>query len=186
MECFIPIKKREELLKVKKADIRPVEGKWFNVNPQEIDKNLFKSSRSDFKQEKTRQLILEALAQAEEEPIYNQPFKTYMTFENWSLKSIIKFRNSTSKYEKEYLADWVEQALEWAQRINNGDTWENLCNSPDQAYWSRTIIWKNGYLRLIGGSFQEKNSCPATDVGFKDLTSKYELYALVPLIATRQ
>ena len=31
------------------------------------------------------------------------------------------------------MADWVEQAFEWAQRISNGESWKTICNDADTA-----------------------------------------------------
>lgn len=52
------------------------------------------------------------------------------------------------------IADWVEQALEWAQRICNGESWEELCNKRDTANWYRVVRWKNGRYRQSGGSYK--------------------------------
>ena len=78
-------------------------------------------------------------------------------------------------------ADWVEQALEWAQRISNGESWEVICNNADTANWYRMIIWKNGYARLVGGSRNRSNVFPASDVHNYDYDS-YGIIYTVPLV----
>ena len=55
----------------------PEKGKWFNVNPLEIDKELFQKRRKDPEQEKTRRLILEAFKEFESNPFkYKRNFRT--------------------------------------------------------------------------------------------------------------
>lgn len=59
-------------------------------------------------------------------------------------------------------AYWVEQALEWAQRIANGERWEAVCNDFDNARCFRLVIWKNGHHRFVGGSYNRRKA--ASDV----------------------
>ena len=149
--------------------------KRFQVTPIDIDRNLFKEERKDKKQEHTRKLILEAFRNVEKNPWkYGKPFKT---------KVMEKELNSgvfSGKDESDegHIANWVEQALEWAQRIHNGESWETLCNIPDISRWYRIIIWKDGKLRYIGGSSADSNKSPATAIHqvnfrYKKSTCKY-------------
>lgn len=61
-------------------------------------------------------------------------------------------------------ASWVEQALDWAQLIANGESWENICNAEDTANCYRLIVWKNGYACVVGGSVYNNNYLPASYV----------------------
>ena len=142
----------------------PTEGKWFEVNPLTIDRNLFSEKREDSRQEETRKLILKALAEVDAKPErYARKFKTLIPAKTWDSKPVKKFRELACKLG-DHMADWVEQALEWAQRIANGETWGTVCNDPDTANFYRLVVWKNGYAWLVGGSRKSNNNYPASDV----------------------
>ena len=84
----------------------------------------------------------------------------------------------------DHIADWVELALEWAQRIQNGETWKSLCNNPDTTNCYRLVVWKNGDARLVGGSICDDNYLPATDVTGNDFYDNDFLSDTVPLIVS--
>lgn len=42
-----------------------------------------------------------------------------------------------------FMINWVQQAFEWAQRISNGESWEDVCNKEGNIKYERLIIWKN-------------------------------------------
>ena len=52
----------------------------------------------------------------------------------------------------DHLADWVEQAMEWAQRIANGEKWETICNQADTIGCYRVIKGKDGRPKFVGGN----------------------------------
>ena len=162
--------------------MHPTEGVPFEVNPF-IDRNLFQEKREDRRQEWTRQLILEAFAMVDENPKkYGKPFKTLMpekTWQSWKkVGELIDIAYKLGNHE----ADWVEQALEWAQRIFNGETWEDICNNPDTANWYRLVKWKNGYYRLVGGSRGPNIVTPASHVISNDFGSSFGILYTVPLV----
>ena len=163
---------------------RPTEGVPFEVNPSGIDRKLFQEEREDSRQEWTRQLILEAFTKMDEDPTrYGNSFKTLMPEKTWRWKyvrDLIKLANKLG----DHIADWVEQALEWAQRISNGETWEDICNNPDTANWYRLFKWKNGYYRLVGGSRGNDDDSPASDVNYNYCNSnnKCNFADTVPLV----
>lgn len=160
----------------------PIEGKCFAVNPSLIDQSIFKQKRNDIEQEKMRRTIVKAFTEMKDNPWkYSKPFKTLIPKKTWSEMAVwelIEF----SKNVGDHITDWVEQALEWAQRITNGETWENVCNTPDTAKWYRLVIWKNGHARIIGGSTENHNDCPACDVGCDDCNIGDVLANTVPSI----
>jgi len=131
----------------------PTEGKLFKVNPLGIDRSKFKKPRSDERQEWTRQTILNALYRVDKCPEkYASAFYTMIPEKKWN-------GNKTGPELEAYandlggqIADWVEQSLEWAQRITNGESWETICNNPDTAKWFRVIRCDDVYYRLVGGS----------------------------------
>ena len=141
-----------EHLKTKTSSERPTEEKWFEVKPQSIDQGLFKKKRANGRQEATRQLILEAFAEVKANPEkYSGNFETMMPKKDWDREIVAELEKKASQLG-DHIADWVEQALEWAQRITNGETWKSICNDPDTANWYRLVKWKDGYFRLVGGS----------------------------------
>lgn len=144
---------------------KPVEEKGFKVNPFEINQKLFKKQRKDKYQERTRQIILEAFEELKEKPEkYADPFITFRPEKNWigtkSIQELIDLAESIG----DHLMDWVEQALEWAQRIQNGESWETVCNEPDTAKYHRLILWKNGRIRFLGGCTKINSCASATNV----------------------
>ena len=131
---------------------KPTEGEWFEVKPQAIDQKLFEKEREDKRQERTRQLILEAFVEMKNKPEkYGKNFKTMMPKKTWSSKTVTQLKEMASKMG-DHNANWVEQALEWAQRIANGESWEDICNAKDTANWYRLVVWKDRYTRLVGGA----------------------------------
>ncbi len=127
------------------------EKEWFEVNLATIDKALFAEKRTDERQEATRKLILKAFARAESNPAkYAKHFKTVLPEKLWTEKTIAQLKQVAIAIG-DHVADWVEQALEWAQKISNGETWEAICNEPDCSKWHRIIIGKNGQAYIGGG-----------------------------------
>lgn len=179
------VTKQEEKDAQKRAETEmaqtPTEGKWFEIKPAEIDQRLFSEKKSDQRQERTRQLILEAFAEMKNNSKYARTFKTLMPEKIWNVKSVNELRAIACNLG-DHMADWVEQALEWAQRIANGKTWKEVCNDPDTANWYRLIEWKNGYARVVGGSRKNFNNDAASDVDGYDCNPNNRLFSTVPLV----
>ena len=138
---------------------KPTEGKWFRVNPMEIDQEFFKKCRlKDIRQKETRIIILRAFEEVNGNPQkYGRPFFTMIPKKTWESKTVAELM----KYAKEkgdHIADWVEQAMEWAQRIHNGESWETLCNKPDTAKWYRLVVSKHPFFAKAVGHSSESNS----------------------------
>ena len=169
----------ETILKVIQV---PTEEKWFEVNPQAIDQSVFQEKRNDVKQEVTRKLILEAFAEVKKYPEkYGRKFETMMPKYTWVSKTASELDKLACELGS-HNADWVEQALEWAQRICNGEKWEAICNHSDTSSSYRMIVWKSGNYRLVGGSRIDESYEPASSVFCYDETSKDVLYNTVPLV----
>ncbi len=154
---------------------RITEGEWFEVNPYAIDRGLFEKERADPEQEKTRQLILEAFVEFDANlEKYSGRFEIMVPNTTWKLYKVVYHIDTWNKIcilEKmvlgeeleglacilgDRIADWVEQALEWAQRICNGETWEALCNTGEKNYFhNRIIVWKNNLFRFVGNATQD-------------------------------
>jgi len=159
----------------------PTEGKWFRVSLLTIDPNLFREKRSDSMQESTRQLILEAFEEVKKNSKYTKPFKTMILQKTWSSKTVGELEKLARKLGDRN-ADWVEQALEWAQRIANGESWEDICNKADTSSWYRLVVWKNGYVRIVGGSHKRYNNNPVSCVLNYDLCDYGIISYSVPLV----
>lgn len=161
---------------------KPTEGKWFEVNPKTINQKLFKQKRNDVEEQWTRQIILEAFKEVKNNPEkYAKTFETMMPEKTWPARTVFQLINLSSVLG-DHMADWVEQALEWAQRIHNGETWESICNEPDTAKYYRLIIWKNGFAKIIGGSSVENCLDSATYLSRNLCHVSTILYHVVPLV----
>lgn len=160
----------------------PKEGEPFEINPKDIEWSLFQIPRKDIKQEKMRRLILKALYKVKENPKrYDKIFWTLWPVKYWEYMTCYKLENLAFDFGG-HLANWVEQALEWAQRIKNGESWEEICNYADTANWYRLVKWKDGYSRRIGGSCKSDNNHPASYVDIIYIEPQIDLYLTVPLI----
>ena len=150
-------------MKVTETTQASTTGKRFKVNLETINSNLFLEAREDSKQEKIRQIILEAFAVAKNNPKYARPFTTIIPEKDWSAKYVYELEMLCIKFNG-HNADWIEQSLEWAQKISNGTSWQELCNDADTCDWYRLVSWKHRYIRLVGGSKNQNSCSAATDV----------------------
>lgn len=165
----------------------PTEGKLFEVNPLGIDRSKFEMSMSNWRQERTRQIIQEAFAEVDNDPEkYASAFYTLIPEKKWNdFKTIVELKMYANDLGG-LMADWVEQALEWAQRICNGEAWEDICNNADTANWYRMILWKNGHYRLVGGSRCSSYGYPASGVRSGGFYSYSRIYYTVPLVVLKK
>lgn len=161
----------------------PAEGEWFEVNPLTINQKLFEKERKDSKQERTRLLILEAFVELRNNPIkYARKFETLIPRKTWKTKQVFQLEDVAKKMGDRN-ANWVEQALEWAQRICNGESWQAICNDVDTNKHFRLVKWKNGRARLIGGSTAiYTQSFAPSDFGEHDYSGGTLLEYAVPLV----
>ena len=180
LETHFPINKVSE----NSEDITvPTEGEWFEVVPLAINQELFQIKREDENQERTRQLIVEAFTELNNNPgKYGRVYETMMPEIHWDSRTVGELNDFAINLGYR-IANHVEVALEWAQRISNGETWEDICNKPDIANCQRLVDWKDGFKRCIGGSC--KHSCefvPASYIGRYHLYPYERLINTVPLI----
>ena len=135
---------------------QPTIGVLFKVTPREIDQSIFhekwKLGWHGDKNEETRQLILEAFEEAERNPEYMEPFHTLVPREESSGARTVKELRSIARRNNGKLANWVEQALEWAQRIYNYGEYGDIINAADYMSVRRAVIWKDGKtIKYCGG-----------------------------------
>ena len=160
------------------------EGKWFQVNPEDIDEKLFEEPRENNAQEETRRIIVKALAKVKEFPEkYGNPFETMVPTKTWEAKSVKEFQR-LARCLGNHMGDITEQALEWAQRISNGETWEAICNEPDKSSWQRIVLSNKEHGYFVGGSIcLNDSSSPTSVIKHYNTLNKYVSYAhVVPLI----
>ena len=160
---------------------KPTEGEWFEVKPSTINQKLFEKKREDEWQEDTRKLILEAFEEMKNKTEkYGKNFKTMIPKKEWAKKTTKELKEMACNLGDRN-ADWVEQALEWAQRITNGESWESICNYADDINVYRLVIWKNGYARKVGGTVHSFKGS-ASYVYFSDFLDDSVLICTVPLV----
>lgn len=165
----------------------PTEGKFFEVNPLGIDRSKFEKPMRNKRQEWTRQIIQEAFAEVDKHPEkYASAFYTLIPEKKWDGYKTVAELKAYANDLGGLMADWVEQALEWAQRIFNGESWEAICNNADTAKWYRMIVWKNGCARLVGGSRDDDYDILASFVLDHDYNSCSRIYSTVPLVVLKK
>lgn len=176
------LKKDGRKKKTIKLALVPTESKYFEVFPTSIDEKLFEEQREDPNQEWTRKIICDALKEVKKNySKYSKPFKTYIPEKTWISKSIEECEK-LAEAEGGHISNWVEQALEWAQRITNGETWKAVCNDCDTTNYHRIIIWKSGHIRIVGGSLKAKEFCAASNIYNKTYQYDSVVTNSVPLI----
>lgn len=175
----------------------PIEGKWFRVNPMCIDRKLFAEKRQDSSQETVRRAILTAFDEVDKNRYYSKPFETLIPLRSqlqsifWAEaeKTTIRYFEGLIKtYNSSYAwANRIEQYLEWAQRIQNGDTWEALCNEEDHITRHRLVVGtdKNS-IYTVGGSYMGDKSNVPTYITKSLCIPGFEICGAVPLIVRRQ
>lgn len=167
---------------------RPAEGKLFEVKPLEIDRSKFEKPMSDRNREWTRRVIQDAFAQVDKYPEkYASPFYTLIPEKNWyGYKTVVELHEYANDLGG-HMADWVEQALEWAQRIFNGESLTSFFDIADTANWYRLIRWKEmGAYRLVGGARYCDNFYPASNVHYYSSLPNFEIASTVPLVVIRK
>lgn len=184
-----------------KSDVitSPIEGKWFKVNPMDINRKPFAKKRQNSAQETMRRAILTAFDAVDKNlaGYYSKPFETLIPLRNqlqsifWAEteKTTIRyFEDLIKTYNSSYAwANRIEQYLEWAQRIQNGDTWEALCNEEDHTTRHRLVIGidKNS-IYTVGGSYMGDKSNVPTYITKSVCIPGFEICGAVPLIVRRQ
>lgn len=163
----------------------PVEGKLFEIKPVKINRSLFSEKRDNEEQEKLRKLILQAFERVNNEPKkYCRTFYTYKPKKMWDKPQHVSQLRKMACKMGDHLTDWVEFALEQAQRIQNGESWEILCNIPDSLNYNRLIVWKDGTYRIVGGAVKMGDmKSPSYIFGF-EYESNCVLESVVPSVTS--
>lgn len=125
---------------------------------------------------------MEAFAEVKNNPErYARPFKTMIPKKTWIGGKKVRELQELANDLGGHMANWVEQALEWAQRIANGETWEIVCDDIEiLSNHSRIIIWKDGFARSVGGECDCYPLSSASQVDFYNSYSLDKMCADVP------
>ena len=158
--------------------------KHYEVNPMDIiaNEDIFKEKRDNSLQETTRKIIIEAIGEAKRNPKYKRKFETIIPKKIETVKTVKELEVLACNIG-EHMADWVEQALEWAQKIIDDKTWEKVCNNPDTNKCYRLVKWKNGQPRIVGGSTLDNEfRLSPSNVDMSDLNYNNIIIDAVPLV----
>lgn len=167
---------------MQKKWLQRLKGKEFKVDPMSIDKNLFLTKRRDRRQEWMRLFILKALDEMERNPErYRKIFWVMIPKKCWISKTVKELVEIASTLG-DHITNGVEQALVWAQRIANGETWDAVCNNEDTEDWFRLIEWMDGTYRVVGGSNFSKLGLAASNVRKYAYNLEEILLYTVPLV----
>ena len=161
----------------------PTEGKWFYVNPKGINQNLFLRTRHDEAEERVRKLIRGAFYEVKMNHELVKPFMTLMPEKTWQRKTGQELEELAHQLGG-HIGNWVEQAIEWAQRISNGETWKELCHEPDTASWYRLVAWEKGIYQLVGGAKENEIDYAPTHVSLFCYRAEETFRAAVPLVVS--
>ena len=157
-------------------------GAAFVVTPSSINKDIFKKERKDPYQEEIRQLILEAFEELEKIRFQIcKPFKIIVPEKTWTIKNVRELKQIAIDLGGQ-TTNWIEQALGWAQEINDGATWEDLCNKKDKHACYRLIIWKDGKCKIVGGSIKDSNHNSLTNISDLSYEEDHLVINTVPSI----
>ena len=115
------------------------------------------------------------------DPRYTRCFETFIPEKTWEVKTVRELRCLASELGN-HIADWVDQALVWAQQIYNGKAWEDICNDPDTSSCYRLVRGENGYYRRVGGSRLDNCNKSAAHVSECSFNENCALTNTVPLI----
>lgn len=155
--------------------------KGVEVNPISIDESIFEigENEHDSHKEYIMQVIKKAFIEMKKDlRRYARPFEIVTPAELEPVHTEEKMVALAEKYG-DHLADWVEQALEWAQRIANG---EDIFNKSDDSKWFRAITWQNGNMCLVGGAEEFNDHDSASSIHDFNVNSFYQLHYAVPAV----
>lgn len=163
---------------------KPKEGEWFKVEAAKIDRNLFAEKRDDCKQEWLRKFILCAFEELDLAPERYASFEIMFPKKTWRCL-IVKRLKMISRVYGDGMTNWVEQALEWAQRIEN-ESWEAVCNEPDMEECYKIIIWSENETKLVGSCCSKGDESPAATIHKRNLRDENKTTAVVPSVVRRK
>ena len=164
----------------------PTEGKCFEVKPKTINRQLFVEQRENLHQERIRKIIMEAFKEVDYNSTYAKSFTTVIPEKTWySPKKVFELKQIANTLGGR-MANWVEQALEWAQRISDGETWENLCAKGERDLPHRLVIWKDGKVKLVGGCGDMVYSATSYSIASFNDERDFSNLPVVPLVVIYQ
>ena len=149
----------------------------YYVNPKTISRDIFMNERVDEQQEFIRKTILIAFSHMDYSIELLKPFKAMLPKKTWNMKTVIELE-AVANMIGNGIAECDHQALIWAQRISNGETWESVCNEKNKEVLLKDKVI--GYVLLKNGNVFNR--------GINDFISGFRntlrLTETVPLVIT--
>jgi len=161
--------KKLEMVSISKLKEKPIptptEDKWYKVDPMSIEWNrITNHTCKTVKQMNTRQFILEAYRELKDNPKkYGIKFYTKVIEKTWKHKTVEELR-AIARTKGNDNINRIEKGLQLAQRIQNGESWESICDEPDTAKWVIMVLWGKDKVKLIGGSTKAEIKVPPSDI----------------------
>ena len=139
----------EERKEIKKPTI----GEPFWVYPEKLNRARFSLKRSDYAEEILRQMILKSIDAIKENPELKNPFQTLILERDWD-ENEEKTGDQFLKIALEKsgsITDDIELGLEFAQRIENGESWEGVSKEKEKFVTYIVILNRDkGTLHYLG------------------------------------
>lgn len=162
---------------------QPTEEEWFYVNPKFINRQLFEEKRDNENEESARILILKAFSEVDKNPDeYGRPFETFIPIKTWEERKTPIELMEMAKTIGNCTVNWVRFALKTAQRIQNGETWKDVCVNGDYMKCYRLIRWDDNHYTVVGGSCKSLIHFSSTNILIKNCRTFEKLSNTVPEI----
>ncbi|MDR0978890.1 MAG: hypothetical protein LBL91_02990 [Lachnospiraceae bacterium] len=143
----------------------PAVGKWFTIDPQNIDWDKVKNACEEADKTDLLEHILWAKEQIPTDAKYQAKIELFIPEKKWNHTMTEKeLRDMASRLGDE-MEDEVIFYLELAQRISNGETVATLTEKADILPYYRQIITKNGGMGTVGGGSAIGRGEPPADIG---------------------
>lgn len=169
---------------------KPKAGHKFCVDLQSIDVEKIEKMPCKVYYEGIKKVVLYALKLAQVMPAkYGNRFYTYipyleeLEFDDFKFEVVSQLVEFGSKIG-DHCADWIEQGLEWAQRIQNGEDFVSLCEIQDAIEYSRIVVFDDDMLWNVGGGGNDVHSycVPPADVVPTRYDTTLDKIRYVPLV----
>lgn len=156
----------------------PIWGEFFWVNPLLINRQPFYIERSDYKEEMLRAHITEAFNEWDNliagDSNCLKEFRTIVPYANNVLWNVTEW-NDVAHNMSGKIATKMEQALLWAQRIDNGENWQEVLNSLYTGGVGKRLLKDyNGEYRIYDSIYDSSYMIP-----------DQSLTTAIPLIVTK-
>lgn len=167
---------------------KAIEGTLFLVKPMEIDRSLFEKNKliGDANREWIGEIIREAFEEFDNEhEKYGAQFYIFIPEKKWEGYIKVQTLKNYAKKCGGRVTDWVEWALQQAQRILNGESWEVVCDGIVLSPKIVMILWKKRRYRVVGNLCLHYAVFPLYEVDRSGYYSYNKIKNVVPSITLR-